>query len=66
MLLPVLTIPPLLARIYAEERLLGSLEVKSTSRLRFRRMFLEEARYFGSGDVNLAARWTCNANDTRM
>jgi hypothetical protein len=28
--------------------------------------FLEEKRYFGSGDVNLAAHWTCNANDTRM
>jgi hypothetical protein len=28
--------------------------------------FPEEARYLGSGDVNLAANWTCNANDTRM
>jgi hypothetical protein len=26
----------------------------------------EEASYSGSGDVNLAANWTCNANDTRM
>jgi feruloyl esterase len=28
--------------------------------------FPEEARYLGSGDVNLAANWTCNPNDTRM
>jgi len=28
--------------------------------------FPEEASYSGSGDVNLAANWTCNANDTRM
>ena len=28
--------------------------------------FTEEARYLGSGDVNFAANWTCNANDTRM
>ena len=28
--------------------------------------FPEEARYLGSGDVTLAANWTCNANDTRM
>ena len=28
--------------------------------------FPEEARYLGSGDVNLAANWACNANDTRM
>jgi feruloyl esterase len=28
--------------------------------------FPEEARYLGSGDVNLAANWTCNAKDTRM
>jgi feruloyl esterase len=28
--------------------------------------FPEEASYLGSGDVNLAANWTCNANDTRM
>jgi feruloyl esterase len=26
----------------------------------------EEATYSGSGDVTLAANWTCNANDTRM
>jgi feruloyl esterase len=28
--------------------------------------FPEAARYLGSGDVNLAANWTCNAHDTRM
>ena len=28
--------------------------------------FPESASYSGSGDVNLAANWTCNANDTRM
>lgn len=28
--------------------------------------FPEVASYSGSGDVNLAANWTCNANDTRM
>jgi len=28
--------------------------------------FPEEASYSGSGDVNVAANWTCNANDTRM
>jgi len=28
--------------------------------------FPEEASYSGSGDVNLAANWTCNPNDTRM
>jgi hypothetical protein len=28
--------------------------------------FPEEATYSGSGDVNLAANWTCDANDTRM
>jgi feruloyl esterase len=28
--------------------------------------FPEEARYLGSGDVTLAANWTCNPNDTRM
>jgi len=28
--------------------------------------FPEEARYSGSGDVNLAANWTCNPNDQRM
>jgi feruloyl esterase len=28
--------------------------------------FPEEATYTGSGDANLAANWTCNANDTRM
>src|SRR4029077_20862881 len=28
--------------------------------------FPEEASYLGSGDVNLAANWTCNAHDTRM
>jgi len=28
--------------------------------------FPEEASYSGSGNVNLAANWTCNANDTRM
>ena len=28
--------------------------------------FPEEASYSGSGDVNLAANWTCNASDTRM
>jgi Tannase and feruloyl esterase len=28
--------------------------------------FPEEARYLRSGDVNLAANWTCNAHDTRM
>ena len=28
--------------------------------------FPEEASYSGSGDVNLAANWTCSANDTRM
>src|SRR3984893_3201504 len=28
--------------------------------------FPEEARYLGSGDVNLTSNWTCNANDTRM
>jgi feruloyl esterase len=28
--------------------------------------FPEEASYLGSGDVNLASNWTCNANDTRM
>ena len=28
--------------------------------------FPEEASYSGSGDVNQAANWTCNANDKRM
>jgi feruloyl esterase len=28
--------------------------------------FPEEASYSGSGDVNLAANWTCNPNDQRM
>jgi hypothetical protein len=28
--------------------------------------FPEAATYSGSGDVNLAANWTCNAGDTRM
>jgi feruloyl esterase len=28
--------------------------------------FPEEARYSGSGNVNLATSWTCNANDQRM
>jgi feruloyl esterase len=28
--------------------------------------FPEEARYSGSGDVNLAANWSCNPNDQRM
>jgi hypothetical protein len=28
--------------------------------------FPEEASYSGSGNVNLAANWTCNASDTRM
>jgi feruloyl esterase len=28
--------------------------------------FPEEARYSGSGDVNLAGNWTCNPNDQRM
>jgi hypothetical protein len=28
--------------------------------------FPEEASYSGSGDMNLVANWTCNANDTRM
>jgi hypothetical protein len=28
--------------------------------------FPEEASYSGSGDVNFAANWTCNAHDTRM
>lgn len=28
--------------------------------------FPEEASYSGSGDVNLAANWTCNPSDTRM
>ncbi len=28
--------------------------------------FPEEASYSGSGDVNLAANWTCNSSDTRM
>jgi feruloyl esterase len=28
--------------------------------------FPEAASYSGSGDVNLAANWTCNPNDTRM
>jgi feruloyl esterase len=28
--------------------------------------FPEEARYLGSGNVNLAANWTCDPSDTRM
>ena len=28
--------------------------------------FPEEASFSGSGAVNLAANWTCNANDRRM
>jgi feruloyl esterase len=28
--------------------------------------FPEEARYLGSGDVNLATNWTCDSADTRM
>ena len=28
--------------------------------------FPEEASYSGSGNVNVAANWTCNASDTRM
>jgi hypothetical protein len=28
--------------------------------------FPEAASYSGSGDVKLAANWTCNANDARM
>jgi feruloyl esterase len=28
--------------------------------------FPEEGSYSGSGDVNLAANWSCKANDTRM
>ena len=28
--------------------------------------FPEEASYSGSGDVNLAANWSCNPNDKRM
>jgi hypothetical protein len=28
--------------------------------------FPEEASYSGSGDVNLAANWSCNPNDQRM
>jgi feruloyl esterase len=28
--------------------------------------FPEAARYLGSGDVNVAANWTCDPNDTRM
>jgi hypothetical protein len=28
--------------------------------------FPEEASYSGSGDVNVAANWSCNPSDTRM
>jgi len=28
--------------------------------------FPEEASYSGSGDVNLAANWSCHPSDTRM